>query len=621
MSELRSSQMPRFTTFTDWCRHFDQLSLAEQNTVKALLKRAGKTDCHEAERQLAGHTNVSLTDLQVVDLSPLRTLPSLTHLMIRCDQIEHLEELAACANLNSLKLECSHLTDITPLAAMTQLTHLTLSYTQVRDLRPLRSLANLTYLNLYCTPVTDISPLQSLTHLNRLDLGKNQITDFRPLHTLTNLTWLSMPESHLADLTPLQSLTKLVRLDLSNNAITDLSPLEPLNQLTVLNLGYNQISDLSPLASLHKLANLNCYYNQIHDLSPLRSLANLTILSCPNNPLPELSVSAKLIERWQALATQPIQPDVAIAAAKALYQLCDRSEPTVLVCSSPWAGINELFARSHLSPQVKLELDQQIQPAALSPALWNYVLGQMQFAPDDEIKFAQRRQIHQSYTHQDPKAWLKFVAYCADIAITSASLMRLISSLEYINTQLGSHLSPDSTQALDCLHQLFETCGWIIPFEDVCVVCDRPNQLFLDQEQRLHGEGEAAIAYRDGFKVYAHHGTTLPAKYGSVHLNQWQAPWLLEETNAELRRILIQGIGYGRICQELQAIALDSWREYTLLKIDANADIEPIHLLKMVCPSTSAIHVLRVPPHLTTARAAIRWANWEIDPESFSIET
>lgn len=589
------------------------------------MERAGTTDCHEAERQLAGHTNFNLMPTLIysdaVDLSPLKTLPNLTHLMIRCQQIQQLEELAACPNLTSLKLECSHLTDITPLAALTHLTHLTLSHTQVQDLSPLRSLTNLTYLNLYHTPVTDLSPLQFLINLSRLDLGKNQIADFSSLQHLTNLTWLSVPESKLSDLTPLQFLTQLVRLDLSSNAITDLSPLRSLNQLTILNLGYNQISDLSPLADLYNLANLNCYYNQIRDLSPLRSLSKLTILNCPNNPLPTLSLSTQLIDRWQTLSTQPIQADTAIAAVKALYALCDQREPTVIVCSSPWAGMNELFARSHLLPQIDLQLEQRIQPASLSPALWNYVLEQMQFIPEADLQFAQRRQIHQSYDQQDPKAWLQFVAYCTKIAITSGVLMQLISSLEYITTELGSTLSPEATQGFDCLNQLFEACGWIMPFADVCVVCDRPDQLFLDQEQRLHGEGEAAIAYRDGFQVYAHHGTILPANYGSIHPHQWQSTWLLEEPNAELRRILIQGIGYGRICQELQAIELDSWREYTLLKIDADADIEPIHLLKMTCPSTAAIHVLRIPPNLTTARAAIRWTNWDVDPESFRMAT
>ena len=113
---------------------------------------------------------------------------------------------------------------------------------------------------------------------------------------------------------------------------------------------------------------------------------------------------------------------------------------------------------------------------------------------------------------------------------------------------------------------------------------------------------------------------SLPRQYWT-HPNQWKAEWLLTEPNAEIRRMLLEGIGYDRICQELQAIELDSWREYTLLKIAAEVDVEPIHLLKMTCPSTAHIHVLRVPPDLNSARDAIRWTNWDVDPEAFAVET
>jgi hypothetical protein len=55
--------------------------------------------------------------------------------------------------------------------------------------------------------------------------------------------------------------------------------------------------------------------------------------------------------------------------------------------------------------------------------------------------------------------------------------------------------------------------------------------------------------------------------------------------------------------------------------IDTEADEEPIHLLKMPCPSTGHIHTLPVSPDLTFARDAIRWVNWDVDPEAFAVET
>ncbi|HEY9847999.1 MAG TPA: hypothetical protein V6D28_00960 [Leptolyngbyaceae cyanobacterium] len=151
--------------------------------------------------------------------------------------------------------------------------------------------------------------------------------------------------------------------------------------------------------------------------------------------------------------------------------------------------------------------------------------------------------------------------------------------------------------------------------------CDRPRILSFDNQNRLHAEGSPAIQYADGFSVYAYHGVSLPEKYGKLAPNQWQAEWLLEEKNAELRRVLMQGIGYSRICQELQALELDNWQEYSLLQINNDVDIEPIYLLKMTCPSTGFIHALRVPPNVESARDAIAWMNWGIDPEEFSVQT
>jgi hypothetical protein len=183
---------------------------------------------------------------------------------------------------------------------------------------------------------------------------------------------------------------------------------------------------------------------------------------------------------------------------------------------------------------------------------------------------------------------------------------------------------------LNCTHdstkwELFQSltkyCGWILPLEKVAIVCERPIKLSFDSENRLHAEGEPAIVFADGYSFYSYHGVTLPEEYGELHPSEWQAQWLLEEDNAELRRVLIQAIGYDRICQELQAIELDVWQEYTLIKIDNDIDIEPIYLLKMTCPSTGRIHALRVPPDMNSALEAIRWVNWGTAPEDFAVQT
>ncbi len=123
----------------------------------------------------------------------------------------------------------------------------------------------------------------------------------------------------------------------------------------------------------------------------------------------------------------------------------------------------------------------------------------------------------------------------------------------------------------------------------------------------------------------------LPRRYWTK-LTDWKSEWLLDENNAEIRRILVDRIGYERICDELNAVSLDTWREYTLLKIDGVETVyedgegepigrEPMLLLKMTCPSTAHIHILRVPPEIVSAEAAITWINHGIHPDRFAIQT
>jgi Leucine-rich repeat (LRR) protein len=120
----------------------------------------------------------------------------------------------------------------------------------------------------------------------------------------------------------------------------------------------------------------------------------------------------------------------------------------------------------------------------------------------------------------------------------------------------------------------------------------------------------------------------LPYRYWTK-LSIWQAEWLLDEDNTEIRRILIENIGYEKICKDLGAIAIDTWQEYTLLKIDGIPEYEddgtltgePMMLLKMTCPSTNHIHILRVPPEMKSAEAAITWVNHGIHPDKFGIQT
>jgi internalin A len=251
--------------------------------------------------------------------------------------------------------------------------------------------------------------------------------------------------------------------------------------------------------------------------------------------------------------------------------------------------------------------------------LWDALFYEIILEPDaDRILVSQFEELVDNFL--ESLALDALLDYIYLQPLTPMDLVKEIHLNELFISKFGITLDEKAQEILRCKQQLFEDCGWIFPFENICLVCDRPLHIRFDAENQLHAEGEPAIAFADGYSLYFHHGVKLPEKYGKVHPDLWQAQWLLSESNAELRRVLIETIGYDRICQQLQAVELERWQEYTLLKID-NADVEPIYLLKMTCPSTGFIHALRVPPDVRSAKEAIRWVNWDIDPEEFSVQT
>ncbi|MHC5725683.1 MAG: DUF6745 domain-containing protein [Nostoc sp.] len=330
-------------------------------------------------------------------------------------------------------------------------------------------------------------------------------------------------------------------------------------------------------------------------------------------------------EKWRAIAlsTERIDREKSAEVVKAAYTAIGKQQPEIIFCDSPHAGLTKI-----LKKYPKLN-SNNIDVINLNNEFMNYiftVLTNKNLELSYQIDTPLMRQL--TIFNRDFVIFKYVLEKKSKFKINKINLDRLWFKSQHLASRccwVDFYVS-----VLNCsynkmrwksLQSLSRFCGWISPFEKICIVCDRPTKLSFDNQNRLHAEGEPAIQFIDGYSLYSYHGVTLPEKYGKIHPQQWQAEWLLSEENAELRRVLIEGIGYARICEQLQAIELDTWAEYTLLKIDQSIDIEPIYLLKMTCPSTSFIHALRVPPNMNSAREAIRWINWDVDPEEFAVQT
>ncbi|NQT23171.1 MAG: hypothetical protein HQ579_07025 [Candidatus Omnitrophica bacterium] len=95
--------------------------------------------------------------------------------------------------------------------------------------------------------------------------------------------------------------------------------------------------------------------------------------------------------------------------------------------------------------------------------------------------------------------------------------------------------------------------------------------------------------------------------YARMENKELSAQDIIKIKNAAVRRICLEELGYARFLSQVEHKVIDRDGEYELIKIDWHKREEPMHLLKVKCPSTGAYYTLRVPPHMKTAKQAVAW--------------
>jgi hypothetical protein len=106
----------------------------------------------------------------------------------------------------------------------------------------------------------------------------------------------------------------------------------------------------------------------------------------------------------------------------------------------------------------------------------------------------------------------------------------------------------------------------------------------------------------------------------AFHPERLTAKEVLEESNAELRRVMIERMGYLRFTQEAGAKVLDQDQDAggvrQLLSISLPTD-EPLVGISCFCPSTQRQYFLRVPPKMKTCHQAAAWMAGFDDPSLY----
>jgi hypothetical protein len=95
---------------------------------------------------------------------------------------------------------------------------------------------------------------------------------------------------------------------------------------------------------------------------------------------------------------------------------------------------------------------------------------------------------------------------------------------------------------------------------------------------------------------------------------------ILEEPNAEVRRVMLERVGFDWFFERANAEVLDRDRDAggdrRLLRVALAGD-EPLVCLSVSCPSTGRQYALRVPPGMATCRQAAAWTAGFDNPDDY----
>ncbi|MCT4353304.1 hypothetical protein M5362_09190 [Streptomyces sp. Je 1-79] len=155
-----------------------------------------------------------------------------------------------------------------------------------------------------------------------------------------------------------------------------------------------------------------------------------------------------------------------------------------------------------------------------------------------------------------------------------------------------------------------EHAGWWWPYEKVAVVCERPVELHRDEAGRLDRGDGPALAFRDGFALYAWRGMAVEEEF-LAGLGGLTPERIRAEENAELRRVMLEYYGYERYLDESGARPVDRDETGVLWRIEL-ADDEDVVMVEVVNATpepdgTFRTYWLRVPPGTATAREGVAW--------------
>lgn len=312
-------------------------------------------------------------------------------------------------------------------------------------------------------------------------------------------------------------------------------------------------------------------------------------------------------QRWieAALATTPIDRAAVEQAIAGLYRMVGVPLPAIHWCGGPRKAVQHFLdgpvkPGEPLAERIRIVTTGDTLPD-LAPDVWS------------EMAFTLRAPVSSTVVDRVAEPFFDRLNLDLGERIARRSIVGGLfdahnaAFYDFARSELGL---AEETEAYAQLAELARQVGWVMPFRNACYVAERPTRLERNESGRLHSADDAAIAFPDGYLLYAWKGIFVPARL-ILEPGRITAKLINAERNAELRRCMIERLGSERYLKDSGAnlVGEDTtgrlWRK-EFASGDAWSVVEVVNGTEEADGSRKR-YFLQVPPRCRTAREAVAW--------------
>ena len=370
---------------------------------------------------------------------------------------------------------------------------------------------------------------------------------------------------------------------------------------------------------------------------------------------------AIVAQKWIAIAlrTEPIEPDKIVPAIQRLYAAADLAEPKVVIATSPLAmALAGVLATTILALREANGADD--------PEVINVLIDDL-FKSSPEITEAIRLSValtlSECLTPPEPDAVAKNASEPQEERLKAARQVLREACWNWRFAHQGGNMWAGSPAYYEAMRDVIGLTGldcWekYAPWEEsaihgsfrylhekFCIVSDFPSALLTDQNHRPHNPDGPSHAWRDGWCLYHANGVRVPAQV-ILAPETLTAEQITKEQNQEVRRIMIERMGWERFCTvcKMKTIHEDTLEaqfptvpvselvepgqrfvyEYRggvekaeLLEAEDITDFEdrPLRFVRLTDPSTGRKYTIRVPHDIERCYAGVGWTFGKTEEE------